>query len=107
MGKPRDGRHRDLFRPPLDQIVNPEHPLVRLGGQIDWEFIEQRFGAVYGAGPGHPPLPSRLVAGLFILKHMTACRTRRCARAGSRTPITSISAANSASATSCRSTARP
>ncbi len=69
MGKPRDDRHRDLFRPALDQIIDLQHPLVRLAGQIDWGFLDQRFGSVCSEGPGHPPLPTRLVAGLFILKH--------------------------------------
>lgn len=70
MGKPRDGRHKDLFRPPLDAIVDPGHPLVRLAQEIDWTFIDGRFGSVCRAGPGQPALPTRLVAGLLILKHM-------------------------------------
>jgi transposase, IS5 family len=70
MSKPRDDRQNDLFRPALDQIVNLGHPLVRLAGEIDWEFLAGRFGSVCHEGPGQPPLPTRLVAGLFILKHM-------------------------------------
>jgi len=69
MGKPRDDRHKDLFQPALDQIIDLKHPLVRLAEQIDWGFLDRRFGSVCSEGPGHPPLPSRLVAGLFILKH--------------------------------------
>jgi IS5 family transposase len=37
---------------------------------IDWAFLAQRFSAVCRVGPGQPPLPTRLVAGLFILKLM-------------------------------------
>jgi len=70
MAKPRDERQKDLFRPPLDQIIDLDHPLARLAGEIDWSFLEQRFSAVCSPGPGQPPLPTRLVAGLFILKHM-------------------------------------
>lgn len=70
MSKPRDDRQDDLFAPPLDQIINLRHPLVRLAGSIDWPFLDRRFGAVCCLGPGHPPLPTRLIAGLFILKHM-------------------------------------
>ncbi len=70
MSKPRDDRQDDLFRPPLEQIINLRHPLVRLAAEIDWEFVAKRFGAVCRSGPGQPPLPTRLVAGLFILKHM-------------------------------------
>ena len=70
MSKPRDDRQEDLFRPPLAQIIDPRHPLVRLAGEIDWAFLAGRFGSVCGVGPGQPPLATRLVAGLFILKHM-------------------------------------
>ena len=66
----RDGGQRDLFRARLDQIVDMGHPLAKLGKTIDWGFLEQRFGAVYPDVPGRPPLPTRLMAGLAILKHM-------------------------------------
>jgi IS5 family transposase len=58
----RLGRH-------LDQIVDLNHPLVKLAQRIDWGFIEQRLDAVYRDGPGQPPRPTRLMAGLAILKH--------------------------------------
>jgi IS5 family transposase len=45
-------------------------PLARLAETIDWSFLDQRFASVCQAGPGQPGLPTRLVAGLFILKHM-------------------------------------
>lgn len=72
MSKPRDDRQKDLFRPPLDAIIDLGHPLVRLAGEIDWEFLSGRFSSVCTSGPGQPPLPTRLVAGLLILKHMHA-----------------------------------
>jgi transposase, IS5 family len=72
MGKPRDERQKDLFRPALDQIIDMSHALVRLAQQIDWMFLESRFGSVYEPGAGRPPLPTRLMAGLAILKHMNA-----------------------------------
>jgi transposase, IS5 family len=70
MSKPRDNRHKDLFRPALDEIIDLGHPLARLAKEIDWGFLDRRFSSVCAAGPGQPPLPSRLVAGLLILKHM-------------------------------------
>jgi IS5 family transposase len=70
MGRPRDDRQKDLLRPALDQIVDMGHPLVRLAGKIDWGFLDGRFSSVCAPGPGQPGLPTRLVAGLFILKHM-------------------------------------
>ncbi len=66
MSKPRDSRHKDLFRPALDQIIDLGHPLVRLAEEIEWDFLDRRFASVCTAGPGQPPLPSRLVAGLLI-----------------------------------------
>jgi IS5 family transposase len=66
----RETGQQDLFRARLDQIIDMNHALVLLGQQIDWCFLEERFGAVYEDKPGRPPLPTRLMAGLAILKHM-------------------------------------
>jgi transposase, IS5 family len=65
----RDGGQTDLLRSRLDAIIDMGHPLVKLARTIDWSFLEQRFGAVYEDRPGRPPLPTRLMAGLAILKH--------------------------------------
>ena len=70
MSKPRDDRQKDLLLPALDQIIDMGHLLVRLAALIDWKFLDDRFGSVCQTGPGQPGLPTRLVAGLFILKHM-------------------------------------
>ncbi len=43
MSKPRDDRQKDLLRPALDQMINLEHPLVRLAREIDWDFLAGRF----------------------------------------------------------------
>jgi transposase, IS5 family len=65
----RDTGQSDLLRSRLDAIIDMGHPLVKLAGTIDWTFLEQRFGAVYEDKTGRPPLPTRLMAGLAILKH--------------------------------------
>ena len=44
------------------------HPLVALARKLDWAFIEKTFGEIYSDGPGQPPRPTRLTAGLIILK---------------------------------------
>jgi|SRR5262245_24178215 len=69
MSQPRDDRQDDLFQLPLEQFINPRHALVVLAGKIDWDFVARRFSSVCRVGPGQPPLPTRLIAGLFILKH--------------------------------------
>src|SRR5665811_2291801 len=66
----RETSEQDLFRSRLDQIIDLQHALVRLARAIDWRFLEEKFGAVYTDKPGHPPLATRLMAGLAILKHM-------------------------------------
>jgi transposase, IS5 family len=58
-----------ICRARLEQIIDLEHALVKLAQVIDWRFLEEKFGAVYTDKPGHPPLPTRLMAGLAILKH--------------------------------------
>ena len=70
MAKPRDDRQKDLLRPALEEIIDLGHSLVRLARAIDWGFLDQRFAGVCTAGAGQPPLPTRLVAGLLLLKHM-------------------------------------
>ena len=65
----RDSGQGDLLRSRLDAIIDQDHALVKLARTIDWSFLEQRFGAVYEDKLGRPPLPTRLMAGLAILKH--------------------------------------
>lgn len=70
MGRPRGDRQDDLFGHRWKKSSNLRHPLVWLAAEIDWDFVARRFGSVCRDGPELPPLPSRLVAGLLILKHM-------------------------------------
>ena len=103
VARPRDDRQKDLLRPALEEIIVP---LVRLAREIDWGFLDRRFASVCTPGPGQPGLPTRLVAGLFILKHMHNLLDEVLVRADWRTPIINSSAVSRASATGCRSTAR-
>jgi IS5 family transposase len=66
----RDGGQNDFFRARLDQIVDMDNAVAKLGRAIDWRFLEERFGAVHSEKAGHAPLPTRLMAGLSILKHI-------------------------------------
>jgi len=65
----RDSGQADLLRSRLDAIIDMNHARVKLARTIDWSFLEERLGAVYEDKPGRPPLPTRLMAGLAILKH--------------------------------------
>lgn len=109
MSRPRERREigeQDLFRSRLDQIINMKHELVRLAQAIDWSFLERRFGEVYCDGPGMPPLPTRLMAGLSILKHTFNLSDEKLCDRQVENPYSSISAVKSSSATTCPSTAR-
>ena len=70
--KPREretsGQH-DLFRSRLDQILDMGHAKVVLASLMDWHFLSSKLGEVYSDGPGQPPLATRLMAGLHILKY--------------------------------------
>ena len=70
MSAPRSGPHRDLFRPALDEIIDPDHPLVHLAHDLNWNQLEGRIRSACRPGPGQPPLASRLIAGLFVLKRI-------------------------------------
>src|ERR1700723_689547 len=65
----RETGEQDLFRRRFVQIIDLNHPLGARGGRVDWAFRERELGAVYTDDPGRPPLPTRLMAGLAILKH--------------------------------------
>jgi len=70
VSQPRDDRQDDLFGPSLEKIINLRHPLVRLAAEMDWEFLAGRFGSVRSVASDQVNRRCRLVAGLFILKHM-------------------------------------
>src|SRR5882757_1490918 len=70
--RPRERREtgeQDLFRSRLDQIIDMNQALAKLARTVDWQFLEGRLGEAYTGDAGHPPLPTRLMAGLAILKH--------------------------------------
>ena len=68
--KPRStpSDHDDLFRSRLNQILDLDHPLIRLADKIDWDQIDERVGLCY-ADEGRPGLSPRLMVGLHYLKH--------------------------------------
>jgi IS5 family transposase len=60
----------DLFRSSLEAIVDPAHELIRLAALIDWSRFDDAFGTHYHDRKGRRGLPTRLMAGLHLLKHM-------------------------------------
>jgi IS5 family transposase len=69
--KPPETEPQDaLFRARLVNLVDPRHPLVRLAGLVEWGRFEAAFGPLYTDGIGRPGLPTRLMVGLHLLKHL-------------------------------------
>lgn len=62
-------RDDELFRMQLNNMIDMEHPLVKLAGLIDWSRFDEAYGRFY-TQKGRPALPTRLMAGLHLLKHM-------------------------------------
>ena len=54
---------RELFRVELSFLVDAEHPLVKLGGKIDWTRFEELLGATY-----HATQESRIRDGLNTIE---------------------------------------
>lgn len=65
----RDASEGDLFRARLETLIDGKHELVKLSRAIDWARFDEAFGGLYRDG-GRPALPTRLMAGLAILKFM-------------------------------------
>ena len=104
MSKPRDERQKDLFRPALDQIIDMGHPLVRLAGEIDWGFLEQRFGSVCRRDPASRPADAADGRALHPEAHAHLSDEALCAR-WLENPYYQYFCGEQASATSCPSTA--
>lgn len=69
--KPQSSAQDDLllFQAHFDRLLNPDHPLVKLAEQIDWESIDAAFVDCYCPDNGAPAKATRLMVGLHYLKH--------------------------------------
>ena len=69
--KPQKIKHEpqgELFKIELNRIVDPQHPLVRLAHQIDWNAFDQKFERHF-ADEGRPAIATRLMVALHYLKY--------------------------------------
>ena len=97
----------ELFRSALINLVNRRHPLVRLAGLIDWQRFAEAFGTLYRDGVGRPGLPTRLMVGLHLVKHMDGLSDEAACARYLDSPTSSSSAAKPTSSTRCRWIAPP
>jgi IS5 family transposase len=113
---PAEDGDEDLSRSRLASMLDPRHALLRVAALIDWAALDAAFGPLF-AEAGRPGLPTRLMAGLHLLKRAKGLSDEqvcaqwvenpyfRSAPSGSRTRTSRPSAARPGSATACRSTA--
>ena len=66
-GKLPSQDQRNIFRPILIEIINPNHELVLLSAKMDWKRFENDFGQLY-SNTGKPAVPIRIMVGLMFLK---------------------------------------
>lgn len=62
-------KQSDMFRVELEDLLNLEHPLVRLAQKIPWEQFDEAFDSLYCTDNGRPAIATRLMVGLHYLKH--------------------------------------
>lgn len=63
----------ELFQQPLSELINLQHPLVKLADLIDWSVFEIRWAVFFPSPTGRPASSPRLIAGLLYLQHTFAC----------------------------------
>ncbi len=103
--KPAAAVQPDMFRETLEAILDPKHALLELGRRIDWEKLDAACGATFIDQAGRPGLPTRLMVGLHLIKHMNGLSDDAVCAASSTTRTFSPSAASASSSTHCRSIA--
>lgn len=62
-------RQRELFKVELAQLVDAQHPLVKLGSRIDWTRFEEQLAPTYHDKIGAPGIATRLMVALHYLKY--------------------------------------
>lgn len=60
----------ELFHSRLENMIDMNHPLVKLGKGIDWEIFGREFCKHYAAKVGRPATRTRLIEGLTYLQLM-------------------------------------
>ena len=65
-----NGKTKDLFRQPLNEMINMKHELVVLSKTIDWDDLEESLCGLYKLEIGRPGKPIRLMVSLHYLKYL-------------------------------------
>ena len=57
-----------LFQPRFSELLDQNHSLYKLSGEINWSVFEKSMGKYFDPGFGRPALSVRLMVGLHYLK---------------------------------------
>src|SRR5262249_9498837 len=79
MGEPGDDGQDDMFRPPLEEVINFRHPLVRLAGRSIGTFWRDASARGVGWDPGSRRCRRGWWPGYSFSSICTTSPTRRCA----------------------------
>jgi IS5 family transposase len=69
IGKLKEQSQRELFRPHMEEFIDPSHELVLLAKDIDWGYFEKEFASYYSTR-GTASVPIRRMVGCLILKQL-------------------------------------
>jgi transposase, IS5 family len=69
LGKIKPNFQQHLFQTRLTDLINLEHPMVKLADELEWSKMEFEFQDLYSE-TGRPSIPIRKIAGLLLLKEM-------------------------------------
>ena len=59
-----------MFRESLAAILDRRHELLQLADRIDWDRLDALYGTTFVEHLGRPGLPTRLMLGLHLIKHI-------------------------------------
>lgn len=68
--RPSHSQSGDLFRQPLHEQINTQHPLVLMAARVDWAGVEALGRSLFKSRTGRPATAPRLMAGLLYLQHL-------------------------------------
>lgn len=66
---PQQNRQQDMFLSELANMINPDHPLVKIAKTVDWERLDEVFGKTFCPDNGRPAISTRLMVSLHYLKY--------------------------------------
>lgn len=83
--KSRTDEPAQLFQQDLEHLLDQRQPLYKLSNHLPWQELEKSFESYYSE-VGRPALPTRLMAGLLILKQLENLSDERVCDAWARDP---------------------